>query len=86
MKLEYAIQYMGAHAPLIDPALLQRDVESFVIDSRAVKAGDVFFALSQPEYKDNGFNGEFEDATRYVKASLDSGAPFVTIRPTSKAW
>ena len=74
MKLKLAIQYMGAETPGIDPALMARDVASFVIDSREIQAGDVFFALSQPEYKNNGFNGDFDDATVYVKSSLENGA------------
>ena len=80
MKLQKAIQYMGADAPGIDPALTARDVVSFVIDSREIQAGDVFFALSQPEYKENGFNGDFDDATGYVKASLENGAIAAVIR------
>jgi len=71
---------MGADAPGIDPALTARDVVSFVIDSREIQAGDVFFALSQPEYKENGFNGDFDDATGYVKASLENGAIAAVIR------
>lgn len=71
---------MGAEAPGIDPALLGREVVSFVIDSREIKAGDVFFALSQPEYKNNGFNGDFDDATAYVKPSLDAAAAAAVVR------
>lgn len=71
---------MGAEAPGIDPALMERDVVSFVIDSREVQAGDVFFALSQPEYAENGFNGDFDDATVYVKASLEKGAVAAVVR------
>ncbi|HEX6279960.1 MAG TPA: UDP-N-acetylmuramoyl-tripeptide--D-alanyl-D-alanine ligase [Pyrinomonadaceae bacterium] len=80
MKLEKAIQYMGADASGIEPALMARDVVSFVIDSREVQAGDVFFALSQPEYRNNGFNGEFDDATVYVKSSLENGAIAAVVR------
>jgi UDP-N-acetylmuramoyl-tripeptide--D-alanyl-D-alanine ligase len=80
LKLEKAIQFMGASAPGIDPALLERDVVSFVIDSREIKAGDVFFALSQPEYREHGFNGDFDDATVYVKQSLEAGAVAAVVR------
>ncbi len=65
---------MNGDAPALDPALREREVGSFAIDSREVKPGDVFFALSQPEYKDNGFNGDFEDSTRFVTSALESGA------------
>ena len=80
MKLEEAIQNMGGDAPGIDPALTARDVVSFVIDSREIQAGDVFFALSQPEYKNHGFNGDFDDATVYVKSSLEKGAIVAVVR------
>ncbi|MDI1242152.1 MAG: UDP-N-acetylmuramoyl-tripeptide--D-alanyl-D-alanine ligase [bacterium] len=80
MKLQQAIQYMGAETPRIEPALMARDVVSFVIDSREVKAGDVFFALSQPEYRNNGFNGDFDDATIYVRSSLEKGATAAVVR------
>ena len=71
---------MGAETPGIDPALMARDVASFVIDSREIQAGDVFFALSQPEYANNGFNGDFDDATVYVKSSLEKGAVAAVVR------
>ncbi|MFN6964133.1 MAG: UDP-N-acetylmuramoyl-tripeptide--D-alanyl-D-alanine ligase [Pyrinomonadaceae bacterium] len=51
-----------------------------MIDSRDVQAGDVFFALSQPDYRNNGFNGEFEDATKYVVAALENGAAAAVVR------
>lgn len=71
---------MGADASGIEPALMARDVAFFVVDSREVQAGDVFFALSQPEYRNNGFNGEFDDATVYVKSSLEKGAIAAVVR------
>lgn len=63
-----------------NPALQDREVGSIVIDSREVQAGDVFFALSQPDYANNGFNGDFEDATRYVVPSLENGAAACVVR------
>ncbi|MEO6656518.1 MAG: UDP-N-acetylmuramoyl-tripeptide--D-alanyl-D-alanine ligase, partial [Pyrinomonadaceae bacterium] len=80
MKLETAIGYMNASAPALDPALLEREVGSFAIDSREVVNGDVFFALSQPEYRDNGFNGDFEDSTTYVPAAFEKGAAVCVVR------
>lgn len=64
----------------IDPASLEREVGSFAIDSREVEAGALFFALSQPEYRDNGFNGEFEDSTRYVPSAISNGAVAAVVR------
>ena len=71
---------MNAAAPKIDPALPKRETQTFAIDSRDVTAGDVFFALSQPDYKNNGFNGDFEDASVYVPAAFEKGATACVIR------
>ena len=71
---------MNAAAPALDPALLTREVGSFVIDSREVISGSIFFALSQPEYRNNGFNGEFEDSTSYVPAAFEKGAAVCVVR------
>lgn len=71
---------MKAEPAETGPALRERDVTSFVIDSREVKAGDVFFALSQPDYKNNGFNGDFADSTQFAAAALENGAVAVVMR------
>ena len=71
---------MKADASTLDPALRSREVGSFAIDSREVKAGDIFFALSQPEYRNNGFNGDFDDSTRYVRTAFEQGALAVVAR------
>jgi UDP-N-acetylmuramoyl-tripeptide--D-alanyl-D-alanine ligase len=80
LKLEKAAEMMGGDATNIDPALRSAQVDSFVIDSREAQAGDVFFALSQPEYRDNCFNGEFDDSTKYVAAALRQGAIAAVVR------
>ncbi|MFN0279610.1 MAG: UDP-N-acetylmuramoyl-tripeptide--D-alanyl-D-alanine ligase [Pyrinomonadaceae bacterium] len=80
MKLETVIRYMNAAATELDPALRQREVGSFAIDSREVQLGDVFFALSQPDYQNNGFNGDFEDATRFVTDAFEKGAAACVVR------
>jgi UDP-N-acetylmuramoyl-tripeptide--D-alanyl-D-alanine ligase len=71
---------MNATATKINPALPEREVTSFAIDSRDVKAGDVFFALSQPDYKNNGFNGDFDDATPFVPSAFEKGAVACVVR------
>lgn len=71
---------MHAVAPKLDPALPEREITHFAIDSRDVTAGDVFFALSQPDYRNNGFNGEFEDATPYVPSAFGKGAAACVVR------
>ncbi|HMS08046.1 MAG TPA: hypothetical protein PKE66_01075, partial [Pyrinomonadaceae bacterium] len=80
MKLCEAIEKMAGRSPHLDPALAESDVTRFVIDSREANAGSVFFALSQPEYRDNGFNGDFADSTEYVPAALEAGAAAAVVR------
>lgn len=81
MKLETIIKYMEADASKFSPALFGTVVNSFAIDSREVQAGEVFFALSQPEYKNNCFNGDFEDSTKYVASAFEKGAVAAVVRP-----
>ena len=71
---------MNAAAPKMNPALPEREIANFAIDSRDVKAGDVFFALSQPDYANNGFNGDFDDATRFVPSAFEKGASACVVR------
>lgn len=80
MKLETVIDYLNAGTSDFDPALPSTEVTNFSIDSREVQAGDVFFALSQPDYANNGFNGDFEDATKYVAGALEKGAVSCVVR------
>ena len=72
---------MNALSAGIEPALAAREIESFVIDSRDTSAGSVFFALSQPDYKNNGFNGDFDDATQFVATAFENGAAACVVRP-----
>jgi UDP-N-acetylmuramoyl-tripeptide--D-alanyl-D-alanine ligase len=81
LKLKTAIEYMKAAASQLNPALHDLEIASIVIDSREVRAGDVFFALSQPDYAKNGFNGDFEDATKYVAGSFENDAAACVVRP-----
>jgi UDP-N-acetylmuramoyl-tripeptide--D-alanyl-D-alanine ligase len=71
---------MNAAALALDPTLLQSEVGSFAIDSREVGPGSLFFALSQPEYQNNGFNGDFDDSTQYVPAAFEKGAAACVVR------
>ncbi len=72
---------MEAGASRLNPALLDAEVNSFAIDSREVQTGAVFFALSQPEYKNNCFNGDFEDSTKFVASAFEKGAAAAVVRP-----
>ncbi|HXG86441.1 MAG TPA: UDP-N-acetylmuramoyl-tripeptide--D-alanyl-D-alanine ligase [Pyrinomonadaceae bacterium] len=65
---------MDADVSKLTPALLNAAVESFTIDSRESQAGRVFFALSQPDYQDNCFNGDFADSHEYIPAAFEKGA------------
>lgn len=80
LKLENIISAIGGNAPQMSPAQRENDATNFVIDSREIRAGDVFFALSQPEYADNGFNGDFDDSTQYAAGALAAGAVAVVLR------
>ncbi len=71
---------MNAQASTLDPTLLAREVGSFAIDSREVQPEGMFFALSQPEYKDNCFNGDFDDSTQFVPAAFEKGAVACVVR------
>jgi UDP-N-acetylmuramoyl-tripeptide--D-alanyl-D-alanine ligase len=71
---------MNAQSDGLEPALATRDIESFVLDSRDATAGSVFFALSQPDYENNGFNGDFEDATQFVSTAFENGADACVVR------
>jgi UDP-N-acetylmuramoyl-tripeptide--D-alanyl-D-alanine ligase len=74
LKLETAIKYMNADASRLNPALLGTEVNSFAIDSRQVKAGDVFFAFSQTDFQNNCFNGEFQDSHQFIPSAFERGA------------
>ncbi len=71
---------MNGNATINDPALLASEVGSFAIDSRDVQPGGVFFALSQPDYKNNGFNGDFDDSTGFVPSAFEKGAAACVVR------
>lgn len=74
------IKYLQPAEATLDPALLSSEVGSFAIDSREVRAGGVFFALSQPEYRDNCFNGDFADSTVHVASAFENGAAACVVR------
>ena len=65
---------MNGDASNLNPALLGLEVNSFVIDSRRVQAGDVFFAFAQADFENNCFNGEFQDSHQFVASAFEKGA------------
>jgi UDP-N-acetylmuramoyl-tripeptide--D-alanyl-D-alanine ligase len=72
---------MNADASGTNPALLQTEFKTVTIDSREVQAGEVFFALSQPDFKNNCFNGDFADSHKYIPSAFEKGALACIARP-----
>lgn len=60
---------VGLRAELFD-----KEIIDFSIDSRTAGAGELFFALSQPDYERAGFNGTFADAHDFIAQALNGGA------------
>lgn len=81
MKLETVAKYTEADISALNPALLAVEVNSFAIDSREVQTGEVFFALSQPDYANNCFNGDFTDSHIFVPQAFAQGASVCVVRP-----
>lgn len=81
MKLSKIAELMNADTKRLDRRLFDAEVSGFAIDSRAVKDGDVFFALSQPDYRNNCFNGDFADSHEFIGDALGKGAKAVVARP-----
>ena len=80
MNLETAIAAMNAEARGVPAEALTAVIAGFAIDSRQLSAGELFFALSPPDYQANGFNGDFNDAHQYIPQALAEGALAVVAR------
>ncbi len=65
---------MGATTDGLSAELFDKQIVDFSIDSRTVSEGELFFALSQPDYERAGFNGIFADAHDFIAQALDKGA------------
>lgn len=65
---------MGATTHGLGAELFDKQINDFSIDSRTVRAGELFFALSQPDYERAGFNGTFADAHNFIAGALERGA------------
>ncbi len=72
MKLEQVVKLINHKDAAL--SLLSAEVKGFSIDSRTTSAGDVFFALAQPDYQNHGFNGEFGDSHEFVPTAFERGA------------
>jgi UDP-N-acetylmuramoyl-tripeptide--D-alanyl-D-alanine ligase len=80
LKLETAARFINADATNVSPALLSEEVKGFSIDSRTTESGEIFFALAQPDYQNNGFNGDFADAHEFVPMAFERGAIAAVVR------
>ena len=65
---------MGATTDGFSAAFFDKEIFDFSIDSRTVSVGELFFALSQPDYERAGFNGTFADAHSFIAQAFDKGA------------
>src|SRR6266567_8661947 len=74
VNVRNASSLMGANAEHLSTALLDNEIRDFAIDSRAIKGGELFFALSHDDYERAGFNGSFADAHQFIPESFDRGA------------
>jgi UDP-N-acetylmuramoyl-tripeptide--D-alanyl-D-alanine ligase len=74
---------MGAVAKATSAELFDKEIKGFSIDSRAIAAGELFFALSQKDYERAGFNGTFADAHRFIPQALQDGALAAVARAES---
>lgn len=74
MNVREASLLMGASVNDLGAELFDKEIRDFSIDSRSVKRGELFFALSQEDYTRAGFNGVFADGHQYIRSALEMGA------------
>src|SRR5712692_4597812 len=65
---------MGATTDAARAEFFDKEITDFSIDSRTTREGELFFALSQPDYERAGFNGTFADAHNFISQALARGA------------
>jgi UDP-N-acetylmuramoyl-tripeptide--D-alanyl-D-alanine ligase len=74
VKIKTAATLMGATTEGARAEFFDKEIVDFSIDSRTAGEGELFFALSQPDYERAGFNGTFADAHDFIPQALASGA------------
>jgi UDP-N-acetylmuramoyl-tripeptide--D-alanyl-D-alanine ligase len=74
VKVREVSLLMGASADDVGAKLFDKEITYYSIDSRSVKAGELFFALSQEDYARAGFNGIFADGHQYIEDAFGRGA------------
>jgi len=65
---------MGVTTEGLSAEFFDKEIVDFSIDSRTVGEGELFFALSQPDYERAGFNGTFADAHDFIAQAFGRGA------------
>ena len=76
---------MSATTKGLRAELFDKEIIDFSIDSRTAGEGELFFALSQPDYERAGFNGAFADAHNFIAQALTNGAIAAVARRQSVA-
>ena len=74
MDIKTAASLMSATTDSLRAEFFDKEIIDFSIDSRTAGEGELFFALSQPDYERAGFNGIFADAHDFISQALASGA------------
>lgn len=89
MKLRAAIELMGSSrtpGEALPDELLNSELSGFSIDSRSVRAGELFFALSPPDYQQHSFTAtHFGDAHDFIPQALSQGATAIVAREANVA-
>ncbi|HXM48002.1 MAG TPA: UDP-N-acetylmuramoyl-tripeptide--D-alanyl-D-alanine ligase [Pyrinomonadaceae bacterium] len=74
MNIKTAATFMSATTESTRAEFFDKVIVDFSIDSRTAGDGELFFALSQPDYERAGFNGTFADAHDFISQALARGA------------
>ena len=79
MKVVDAARLMRASAGAAQ-GLFDKEISGFSIDSRAVRAGELFFALSPEDYRRHCFTAtSFADAHRFIPEALGQGGAVAAV-------
>ena len=74
MRVVDAAEFMRASGGAAR-GVFDKEISGFSIDSRAVRAGELFFALSPEDYRRHCFTAtSFADARRFIPQALEQGA------------
>ncbi|MCA1622114.1 MAG: UDP-N-acetylmuramoyl-tripeptide--D-alanyl-D-alanine ligase [Acidobacteria bacterium] len=85
MRVVDAASFMRAEASAARE-VFDKEISGFSIDSRAVRAGELFFALSPEDYRRHCFTAtSFADAHRFIPQALAQGAVAAVARAASVA-